>query len=212
MFMKKVIVMGLITLFLAACSQNEPDTAENNATQTAQEVSAKIDSVTKPEQVSVVDEVHEILDKAEQNAEESIAEVKDQAQTKMEEIKTSAEQTVDAVIASAGDKPYQVIDGKISANAIEGWKTYNGGGCGACHGKGAVGSVGPNVGESVVNKLSKEEFMEIVINGKPGTLMRANTANKRVMDNLDNLYAYLYARGDGVLGPGNLIKSPFGKE
>jgi len=31
------------------------------------------------------------------------------------------------------------------------------------------------------------------------------------MDNMDNLYAYLLARGDGVLGPGNLIKMPLGK-
>ena len=45
------------------------------------------------------------------------------------------------------EKPYQVIDGKISANAMEGWKTYNGGGCGACHGKGGVGAVGPNLGK-----------------------------------------------------------------
>jgi len=31
------------------------------------------------------------------------------------------------------------------------------------------------------------------------------------MENLDNLYAYLKARSDGVLGPGNLIKLPLGK-
>jgi len=109
------------------------------------------------------------------------------------------------------EKPYQVVDGNISANAIEGWKTYNGGGCGTCHGKGGQGAVGPNLGNSVTTKLSKDDFKKIVTNGKSGTLMRANKTNKRVMDNLDNLYAYLVARGDDVLGSGNLIKFPMGK-
>ena len=109
------------------------------------------------------------------------------------------------------EKPYQVIDGKISSNAMEGWKTYNGGGCGACHGKGGVGAVGPNLGQSVTTKLSKDDFVNIVTNGKSGTMMRPHKTNKRVMDNMDNLYAYLLARGDDVLGPGNLIKLPLGK-
>lgn len=109
------------------------------------------------------------------------------------------------------NKPYQVVDGNISANALEGWKTYNGGGCGTCHGKGAIGAVGPALGESLTKKLSKDDFFNIVTNGKSGTMMRPHKTNKRVMDNLDNLYAYLVARGDGVLGPGNLIKLPMGK-
>jgi mono/diheme cytochrome c family protein len=109
------------------------------------------------------------------------------------------------------EKPYQIVDGKISANAIEGWKTYNGGGCGTCHGKGGQGAVGPNLGQSVTSKLSKDDFKNTVTNGKPGTMMRPHKTNKRVMDNLDNLYAYLMARGDNVLGPGNLIKFPMGK-
>lgn len=113
--------------------------------------------------------------------------------------------------ASAGDKPYQVIDGKISQNAIEGWKTYNGGGCGTCHGKGGIGAVGPALGNSVSKVLTKEEFMDVVINGRPGTMMRPHKTNKRVMDNIENLYIYLLARGDDVLGPGNLIKMPLGK-
>ncbi len=113
--------------------------------------------------------------------------------------------------AVADDKPYQIVDGSISANAFEGWRTYNGGGCGACHGKGGIGAVAPNLGNSVTTKLSKDDFVKIVTDGKSGTLMRPNKTNKRVMDNMDNLYAYLVARGDDVLGPENLIKFPFGK-
>jgi len=114
-------------------------------------------------------------------------------------------------LMAADGKPYSVVDGQIDENTLEGWKTYNGGGCGACHGKGAIGAVAPNLGQSVTQKLSKEEFVNIVTNGKSGTMMRPHKTNKRVMDNLDNLYAYLVARGDDVLGPGNLIKTPLGK-
>ncbi len=144
-----------------------------------------------------------------------VSDVIEKADTAMEEVKAEVVAEVEAVTeevaAVAGDKPYQLIDGVISANAIEGWKTYNGGGCGACHGKGGIGAVGPNLAQSVTQKLSKEEFVKIVTKGKPGTLMRPNSTNKRVMDNMDNLYAYLVARGDDVLGPGNLIKMPLGK-
>lgn len=113
--------------------------------------------------------------------------------------------------AYAEEKPYEVVDGKISANAIEGWKTFNGGGCGGCHGRGGKGAVGPNLGESVTTKLTKEQFFDIVTNGKAGTFMKPHKSDKRVMDNLENLYAYLMARGDGILGEENLIKFPLGK-
>lgn len=111
-----------------------------------------------------------------------------------------------------GDKPYQVVDGKISENAMNGWRTYNGGGCGACHGKGGIGAVGPNLADSVKNVLTKEQFIDVVTNGRAGTMMRPHNTNTKVMDNLEDLYVYLLARGDGVLGPGNLIKQPLGKE
>jgi mono/diheme cytochrome c family protein len=127
---------------------------------------------------------------------------------KAAEMVEAVKQEVEAV---SGGKPYQLVDGVISANVVEGWKTYNGGGCGACHGKGGIGAVGPNLADSVTKKLSKEQFVNIVTNGKSGTMMRPHKTNKRVMDNMDNLYAYLLARGDDVLGPGNLIKLPLGK-
>lgn len=113
-------------------------------------------------------------------------------------------------VNAESEKPYQVIDGNISQNAIEGWKTYNGGGCGGCHGRGGVGAVAPNLAESVKNK-PKEAFVDAVTNGVSGTFMKPHKSNKRVMDNLENLYAYLRARGDDVLGPENLIKNPMGK-
>jgi len=146
-----------------------------------------------------------------QMVDQAIAPVTEQAQSTRDEILSALDKQVPVVVVPPPVKPYQLVDGKISANVIEGWKTYNGGGCGVCHGKGGIGAVGPFLGNSVTTKLSKDDFVNIVTNGKSGTLMRGSKTNKRVMDNIDNLYAYLVARGDGVLGPENLIKFPLGK-
>ncbi len=152
------------------------------------------------------EEVQAAVDNIQSNAEQAVTDLKQQAADNAStDIGTAP---VDIV---SPDKPYQLVAGTISDNAVEGWKTYNGGGCGACHGKGGIGAVGPNLAVSVTQKLSKEQFVDVVTNGRSGTMMRPHKTNKRVMDNLDNLYAYLVARGDDVLGPGNLIKQPLGK-
>ncbi len=189
---------------LLACSDSEAP--QEKAMAKAEEAKA----VQLPAEVPVA------VEEAASDTGAAAAETVKTADAAVEEAKTEVAEKVQAVTedipAVASDKPYQVVDGKISENAIEGWKTFNGGGCGACHGKGAIGGVGPNLGNSVTTKLTKEQFFDTVTNGRPGTLMRAHKTNKRVMDNLENLYAYLVARGDGVLGPGNLIKFPLGKE
>jgi len=114
--------------------------------------------------------------------------------------------------ANEGDTPYQVIDGKIDANTFEGWRSFRGNGCGTCHGGAGQGGAGPNLTVSLKEKIDKERFVEIVTNGRPGTLMRPFKTSPRVMDNMDKIYAYLKARSDGVLGPENLIKFPLGKK
>ena len=114
--------------------------------------------------------------------------------------------------ANEGDKPYQVVDGKIDTNTFEGWKSFRGNGCGTCHGGAGQGGAGPNLTVSLQEKINKEQFVETVTNGRSGTLMRPFKTSPRVMDNLDNIYAYLKARSDGVLGPENLIKFPLGKK
>ena len=114
--------------------------------------------------------------------------------------------------ANEGDKPYQVVDGKIDTNTFEGWKSFRGNGCGTCHGGAGQGGAGPNLTVSLQEKINKERFVETITNGRSGTLMRPFKTSPRVMDNLDNIYAYLKARSDGVLGPENLIKFPLGKK
>ena len=114
--------------------------------------------------------------------------------------------------ATENEKPYQVIDGKIDKNTFEGWRSFRGGTCGICHGGAGQGGAGPNLTVSLVEKIDKEMFVKIVTNGSSGTLMKPFKNNNRVIDNLDNIYAYLKARSDGILGPENLIKFPLGKK
>ncbi len=110
--------------------------------------------------------------------------------------------------AAEDEKPYQVIDGKIDENTFEGWKAYRGGTCGQCHGGAAQGLL-----VSLAEKIDdKARFIKVVTKGNPGTPMPPFKNNTRVMDNLDNIYAYIKARSDGVLGPENLIKFPLGKK
>jgi mono/diheme cytochrome c family protein len=118
---------------------------------------------------------------------------------------------IDDAVATDG-KPYQIIDGNIDKNTFEGWRTYNGGGCGQCHGPGGIGDSGKNLAESpVIKNNDKVKFVDYVTNGVPNTLMKPNRNDGRVMKNLDNLFSYLKARSDGALGPKNLIKFPLGK-
>ncbi len=196
--MRNVITVTLLSVFLSACGNSS--TEVSSATAEPSPVSVESSRVDQGE-------AKQVNTAADQKADEALATVTEKAQAAPEKATTSA-----AAVAARADKPYQLVDGKISSNAIEGWKTYNGGGCGVCHGKGGMGGVGPNLSESLTTKLSEDDFKNIVIHGKPGTLMRPNNANKRVMDNLDNLYAYLVARADGVLGTENLIKFPLGKK
>jgi mono/diheme cytochrome c family protein len=78
-----------------------------------------------------------------------------------------------------------------------------------CHGPdGAGSSYAPSLVDSL-KVLSKDQFVETVINGK----QEVNTAQQRVMPslgtnedvvtNLDNIYAYLKARSDGELPRGH---------
>ena len=195
---------------LAGCGESDKD--EKTAQQSAVERDAPPESGQSPVNItetSVASPEEPVPD----NSDTAIASTTpgDATEPPGSEMSVPGQVVDEAPAIASSDKPYQLIDGAISQNAIEGWKTYNGGGCGACHGKGGIGAVGPNLGVSVTQKISKAQFIDIITNGKPGTMMRPHNTNKRVMDNLDNLYAYLMARGDDVLGPGNLIKLPLGK-
>ncbi len=78
--------------------------------------------------------------------------------------------------------------------------------CQVCHGLTGDGST---IGPSLVKRLREinlERFLEVVVNGYEGQIgvMPGWGTNPNVMNYIDQLYAYLKARSDGVLPPGRL--------
>jgi hypothetical protein len=55
-----------------------------------------------------------------------------------------------------------------------------------------------------MKKLSKQEFKQIVLEGRPGTAMAPFNEAKTVVDNIDSLYAFLKGRSDAAIQPGRL--------
>lgn len=105
---------------------------------------------------------------------------------------------------AGGSTPYQVIDGhKVDATTLQGWRTWRALACERCHGAQQEGAVGPSLVESL-RRLSKEEFDQTVLKGRPDKGMPNFSASKMVNDNLTGLYAYLKGRADGAIQPGHL--------
>ena len=105
---------------------------------------------------------------------------------------------------AVADDLYKVVDGdKVDANTFAGWKAWRAMACERCHGPQQEGLVGPSLIDGL-KRLTKEQFMDTVLNGKPGTTMAPFKEAKTVVDNIDNLYAYLKGRSDGKIKPGRL--------
>lgn len=114
--------------------------------------------------------------------------------------------------AAEEEKPYHVAeDGTVDWPTFSGFRRYNSV-CHTCHGPdGAGSSFGPALVDSL-KRLSYEQFTDIVVNGKS----EVNTASQKkmpafgldpnVMCYLDDIYAYLKARSDGVVGRGRPAK------
>jgi methanol metabolism-related c-type cytochrome len=104
-------------------------------------------------------------------------------------------------------KPYTVTDGKVDKRTFNGWRRYTES-CLRCHGPdGAGSSYAPSLVDSA-KRMTQDEFNEIVVNGRTNV----NAANENVMPPfgevedvvlyLDDIWAYLKARADGVLDRG----------
>jgi mono/diheme cytochrome c family protein len=105
------------------------------------------------------------------------------------------------------DKPYTVTDGKVDKKTFNGWRRYTES-CLRCHGPdGAGSSYAPSLVDSAKH-MTQDEFNEIVVNGRTNV----NSASENVMPPfgevedvvayLDDIWAYLEARADGVLDRG----------
>jgi cytochrome c553 len=94
---------------------------------------------------------------------------------------------------------YTVVDGtKVDANTMQGFRAWRAAACDRCHGANQEGLVGPSLVESL-KALTPDEFKKTITDGRLEKGMPAFNTSKMVMDNLDNLYAYLKGRSDGAI-------------
>ncbi len=105
------------------------------------------------------------------------------------------------VTAQAQDKKplYKVVDGyKVDAETMKGFRTWRAAACDRCHGANQEGLVGPSLIASM-KTLSKDDFVKTVRDGRLDKGMQSFGTSKQVMDNMDQLYAYLKGRSDGAI-------------
>lgn len=104
-------------------------------------------------------------------------------------------------------KPYTFENGKVDKKTYNGWRRYTES-CMRCHGPdGAGSSYAPDLVDSVKH-MTQDDFNEVVVNGRTNVSVSSDKVMppfgtvEDVMDYLDDIWAYLKARADGVLGRG----------
>jgi len=109
-----------------------------------------------------------------------------------------------ALGTAVAQTPYKVADGnKVDKVTLDGWRTWRALACERCHGPRQEGLVGPSLIESM-KRLSKDEFKQTMLKGRPEKGMPNFDGSKMVTENIDGLYAYLKGRSDGAIKPGRL--------
>jgi methanol metabolism-related c-type cytochrome len=99
-------------------------------------------------------------------------------------------------------QPYYFADGKVDFGTYNGFRRYHAD-CHVCHGPAGLGSsYAPALMESL-KVMSWGDFVNVVVSGREGMdnrVMPAFAKNPDVIANLSDIYAYLKARADGVVG------------
>jgi mono/diheme cytochrome c family protein len=112
--------------------------------------------------------------------------------------------TQQAPVVKKEEPLYAVLDGdKVDAKTLEGWHTWRAMACERCHGAKQEGLTSPALVDSL-KRLTKEEFKKAVLEGRPEKGMPNYNTTKLVVDNIDNLYAYLKGRSDNAIQAGRL--------
>lgn len=103
--------------------------------------------------------------------------------------------------SAPGGKLYQVVDGKVDNQTYNGFRRYHAS-CNHCHGPDGLGSTfGPELVEGLPDI---DTFRRVVREGQgSGTsVMKGFAGDGNVEPYIDDIYTYLQARADGVLGRG----------
>jgi len=101
--------------------------------------------------------------------------------------------------AQAQDSLYKVTDGyKVDAETMKGFRAWRAAACDRCHGANQEGLVGPSLIVSM-KTLPKADFIKTVKDGRLEKGMQSFGNSPIVMDNINQLYAYLKGRSDGAI-------------
>jgi mono/diheme cytochrome c family protein len=102
----------------------------------------------------------------------------------------------------AAGKFYKVVDGRVDARTYNGYRRYHAG-CNHCHGPDGVGS---SFASSLVDRpLDIDDFRRVVLGGQSSgrtSVMKGFADDPNFAPYVDDIYAYLQARADGVVGRG----------
>jgi mono/diheme cytochrome c family protein len=99
---------------------------------------------------------------------------------------------------------YTVKDGnQVDPKTLAGWKTWRAMACERCHGASQEGLVGPALVNSL-KVLTKDQFHTTITQGRIEKGMPNFGGVQLVVDNWENLYAYLKGRSDGNIAAGHL--------
>lgn len=102
-------------------------------------------------------------------------------------------------IAAADPVPYKVSEGyKVDAETMKGFRAWRSAACDRCHGPNQEGMVGPSLINSL-KTLTKDDFIKVVRDGRLEKGMQSFGTSPVVMDNINQLYAYLKGRSDGAI-------------
>jgi methanol metabolism-related c-type cytochrome len=115
------------------------------------------------------------------------------------------------------ETPYSVVDGRVDKGTYNGWRRYHSS-CYVCHGPDGLGSsFGPALSDSL-KTLTYDDFLEVVVNGRKNVSQSSESVMppfgmvQDVMLYIDDIYGYLKARSDGVLGRGRPQKQRLKKQ
>lgn len=109
--------------------------------------------------------------------------------------------------AQENDLPYHVVDGKVDKGTYNGYRRYHAS-CHTCHGPDGLGSsYAPSLLDSL-ETLDYAGFVDVVVNGRETVTQNTQSIMPSfgyvddVMLYIDDIYGYLKARSDGVIGRG----------
>lgn len=191
----KLFAVFTLAVLLHGCGDDQP---ANQGDDTAATVETELQAAGNesqaeaPQQSELASAAGNIAMAAEENTQESAAEVTDSSTAATD---TSQTPQYHVECDDSGSNC------RVNMETYIGWRMYRSQ-CAQCHGQDAQGSTfAPSLLDRLNQRVDYPRFVDVVTNGYRGQMgvMPAWKENKSVMEHMPNLYMYLKARADGVL-------------